>query len=230
LCLVLKKKKTFQRLVLVINISLRKLENILFTIWSGQQKEPFHVLGQVRYSVVDTFRDNQNRLSYTISVQSRINNTDAYLPNEVIYVTPNNNQLLYSTKNTTFIKLVFPVSEGKSWNGNAMVPEGIDDTYKEYYTGDWNYVYSKVNQPYDLQNNYHQHTLTVNQVNEVINDPDLDSTAYAAKNYSQEVYSYNVGMIYKEREYWEFQPKLGNGGGTGFKKGYALVMRAVENN
>lgn len=200
------------------------------TIYDDLKRLEAHVIGQVRYYVADTFRDGANRLSYTLNVQSRKNNKDPFIPNDVIYVTPSGERIEMEQKNLKFIKMVFPVSNGKSWNGNAMIPLDDNDYKEEYDNEKWNYSYTNFDTEFDPGNNLFEHTVTVNQIDDVLNNPDVDSTAYAYRNYAQEIYAYNVGMIYKERIFWVFQPKVGSSGGSGYRKGYAVTMKAVENN
>lgn len=186
-------------------------------------------LGQVRYYVADTFLDASGRLSYVVNVQKRENDTDPFVPNDVIYVTPSDGQVEYKQKNLTFLKMVFPVSNGRTWNGNAMIPLG-DEDYKEFDNDQWKYTYADFDTEFDPGNNLYEHTVSVNEIDYSLNDPDADPNAYAERNYSKEIYAYNVGMVYRERIYWIFQPKVGGSGGSGFRKGYSVVMRAVENN
>jgi hypothetical protein len=200
------------------------------TYWDDLNLREGHEIGQVRYYVADTFRDDAGRLSYVINVQQRANDKDPYKPNDVIYVTPTADHIEMEQKNLHFIKMTFPVSNGKSWNGNAMVPITDEDYKKEYDNSNWKYTYANFNTEFDPGNNLYEHTVTVNQIDDALNDPDVDSNAYAYRNYSKEVYAYNVGLVYKERIYWEFQPKVGGSGGSGYRKGYGVILRAVENN
>src|SRR5690606_4049419 len=96
----------------------------------------------------------------------------------------------------------------------------------------WLYQYKNVGKSFDPGNNMYINTVTVNQIDDQLNNPDLDSTNYAYRNYSQEIFAKGVGMIYKERIYWVFQPKSpdGQSGGSGYRKGYEVIMRAIENN
>jgi len=200
------------------------------TIYDDLLGGAFPYQGQVRYFTADTFRDNQGRLSYRVVVEKRRNDTDPFIPNDVISVTPSADHVEVYQKNLKFIKLVFPVSNGKSWNGNAMLPLQ-DQDYKEEYDNDkWNYTYSNFDTDFDPGNNLYEHTVTVNQIDDALNNPDVDSTAYAYRNFSKEIYAYGVGMIYKERVFWTFQPKVGSSGGSGHRKGYGVVMKAVYNN
>lgn len=196
-------------------------------VWDDLNLTSIPYQGQVRYYVADTFRDEAGRLSYAINVQRRKNDTDPFVPNDVIYVTPTADHIELEQKNLKFIKLTFPVSNGKSWNGNAMIPIADEDYKKEYDNSNWKYTYANFDTEFDPGNNLYEHTVTVNQIDDALNNPDVDSSAYAYRNYSQEIYAYNVGLVYKERIYWEFQPKPG---GSGYRKGYEVRMRAIDNN
>lgn len=199
------------------------------TYWNDQLKAEIHHQGQVRYYTTDTFIDGSGRIAYVVNVQSRRNDTDPYVANDVIYATPAENHVELYQKGLSFIKMVFPVSDGKTWNGNAMI--NMANPLNAEFAGDaWKYTYDKFNTEFDPGNNLYEHTVTVNQIDDALNNPDVDSTVYAYRNYSQEVYAYNVGMVYRERIYWVFQPKVGSSGGSGYRKGYAVIMKAVENN
>lgn len=186
---------------------------------------------QLRYNVVDTFRNNAGELSYVINVLYRKEASDEYVPHDVIYATMSDNKLVVTEQNLNFIKLTFPVENGNSWNGNAMIPLGDQDN-AQYDDNNWNYVYNNFDQSYNTGVELFQHTVTVNEIDDQLNNPDVDSTVYAFRNYSQEIYAYNVGMIYRERIYWTFQPKApnGQGGGSGYRKGFSVVMKAVAHN
>lgn len=199
-------------------------------IWDDFLRAQIHHHSQQRYDVVDTFRDDANRLSYVINVLSRPSAQFPFKADNVIHVTPTETSMEYKQRNLTFLKLIFPVSNGVNWNGNAKIPLG-DTDYEEYNNPKWNYNYANLGQSYDPGNNFYANSVTVNQIDDQLNDPDVDSTAYAYKNYSQEVYAYNVGMVYRKRTYWVFQPSAGSeGGGSGYRKGYEVTMKAVDNN
>ena len=180
-----------------------------------------HIPYQLRYDVVDSFRDNQGRLSYTINVIKRKNSSEPYSVADVIHVTRTNTSLEWVQKNARLIKMVYPIAEGKSWNSNAYITN-LDDTLKEYHNYNWNSHYVNVDKPFNPGNNPFEHTVTVNGIDETINVP--DTNVFAARNYSQEIYAYNVGLVYRERIFWEYQPNVG------YRKGYEVLMRAVEQN
>lgn len=200
------------------------------TIWDDFLKAEIHHRSQMRYDIVDTFTSG-GELSYVINVLSRPTTADPFVPNDVIYVTVTDSRIVWTQNNRKFIKMVFPVNKDVSWNGNAMIPF-LNEGNEQYAGEQWSYSYSNIDQIFDPGNNLYEHTVTVNQINDSLNNPEEDPSAYAYKNYSQEVYAYNVGLIYKERIYWVFQPTSpdGQSGGSGYRKGYGVIMKAVENN
>ena len=197
------------------------------TVYDDVKQLTAHLTGQVRYYVADTFRDADGRLAYTVKVQKRANDTDPYLVNDVITVTPTDDHVEMEQKTLTFIKLAFPVANGKSWNGNALLPATDNDSaYDEFnkFQQSWNYTYSDYDTDFQPNAKLYEHTVTVNEISDTLGNPDTDSTAYAYKNFSKEIYAYNVGLIYKERTYWEYKPEVG------YRKGYSVILKAVDNN
>lgn len=208
------------------------LYNVDSTYWDDFLRTELVYTSQVRYQTADTFRNAAGELSYKIDVFQRKQTTDSFELREVFYATRTNNSIEVNQKNLTFIKLVFPVLDGKTWNGNAKVPISDQMYSQEFDNPNWLYTYHKADRPFDPGNNNYEHTVTVNQIDDQFNNPDVDSSAYAYRNYSQEVYALNVGLVYRERIYWVFQPKSpdGQSGGSGYRKGYGVRMRAIENN
>lgn len=177
---------------------------------------------QMRYDVVDSFIDNQGRLSYTINVMWRKTTADAFSPSDVIQVTKTATGLEWVQGNVRLLKMIFPVAEGANWNGNSAVST-LDPQLDEYMVDKygWNYKYANLGAEFDPGNNPFYNTVTVNEVDEKTNEAVGDN--YADRNYSQAIYAYGKGLIYKERIFWTYQPNK-------YKKGYELVMRAVEQN
>lgn len=194
------------------------------TYWDDYTRSTSLVYGQQIYEVVDTFRDGDGRLSYTINVYKRAAATEPFVPSRVIHATPTNGTLEWNENNVTLINLIFPVANSATWDGTAMISNN-DPDLPEYYTDKWNFEYTNVGDPFDGGVKYFDNTVTVNQIDDELNDPDVDSSAYAYKNFSKEMYAANVGMVYKERIYWVFQPKPG---GSGYRKGYGVKMTAVD--
>lgn len=176
---------------------------------------------QLRYTIADTFRDNQKRLSYRIDVHIRKNDALAWNTSRVIYVTPTETHLEFVESNLRFIKHVFPISNNISWNGNSMI-NSLDQDYT-YFQG-WNYNYSNLGLSYNNGKSYYENTVTVNQADDSLNNPETMPNDYAFRTYSKEVYGYDIGLVYREMTHWTYQPTIG------YRNGYSVVMRAVEHN
>lgn len=196
--------------------------NVDSTLWNDfLQVKSIHSY-QMRYTVADTFRDNENRLSYRIDVHIRSNDTLPWQVHRVIYVTQTPTTLEYQEDNVRYIKLVYPISNNVQWKGNSLIPSD-DQDYQ--YLNDWTYQYTDFGASYNDGNVYFDNTVTVLEDDELHNDPETMPSAYADKTYSKEVYGYDVGMVYREMTHWIYDPGVAT-----FRKGYSVVMRAVDHN
>jgi hypothetical protein len=177
---------------------------------------------QMQYTIADTFRDNQERLSYRIEVRKRPADTAQWAPFKIVYATLNPASIEVVESNYRFIKMVFPVKNGITWKGNTYIPEGDADNMN--YT-DWDYLYSRMGESYYNGLATFDNTVTVDHRNEGVNYNDIDSSSniYADRTYSQEVYGYNIGMIFREVTRWERQP-------GSCREGYTTTMRAIDHN
>lgn len=189
--------------------------------WDSYLKTEIPRHWQMRYHVVDTFRDLSNRLTYTINVYKRLSAAHPFEADNVVHVTPTVNRIEYRQKNLAFIPLIFPVSNGASWDGIALIS---DADYQEFNSNEWNYQYSNIGASYDNGLLQFNNTLTVNHIDEQINDPDTDPDAYAEKRFSMEKYANGIGLIEKEFIYWEYQAI------HGYRNGYSVKMKIVDHN
>lgn len=191
--------------------------------YNAFNKTTYHTQYQMRYDVVDSFMDNQGRLSYTINVSQRPNTNTPFGPRDVIHVTKTTSGMEWVQSNARILKLAFPVSVNTGgWNGMAFI-EPRADNMEEYDMSkyNWHFSYDKIGEVFDPGNNPFYKTVTVNGINEMTNQP--DDTVYADRNYYQEIYAAGVGMVYRERIYWTYQPNE-------YRNGYELRMRAVDQN
>jgi hypothetical protein len=141
----------------------------------------------------------------------------------VILVTPTANGLLYSQDQAQYTKLMFPVSEGLTWKGNANVPVQ-DSTYA--YLKDWNYTYKNYHLSYFNGMVNFDNTVTLQLANDNVNYQNVDSAISGYRTYAKEVYAYNVGMIYKEWTHYTFgAPDTAQN-----KDGFSVVMQAIDYN
>jgi hypothetical protein len=99
------------------------------------------------------------------------------LPDSVWEEYNNNSQAVKVENNRKFIKLVFPVEENKTWNGNGMNTYPSDD-----------YIMQNVGKSYTVNGHYFPVTLKVLQNNDVSN---------VNEDQRYEVYAKGLGLIDK---------------------------------
>lgn len=192
------------------------------TIYDDFLAVELHRSYQMRYDMVDTFRDAENRLSYVINTSIRNDDTSNWRVGEVLYVTPTDKRLEVVQQNLRFIKLLSPVANGISWKGNGLIATA-DQDYQ--YFADWDYTYENVGQPYNNGRLEFEHSLTVQQEDYSLNLPYDASTQYAVRTFGKEVYASKAGLVYKELTHYVLDRSL-----SGFPKGYSVVMRAIDYN
>jgi len=81
-------------------------------------------------------------------------------------------------ENVRFVKMVFPVTADIEWDGNAQ------NTFNA-----WNYSYQEIDAPRNIGSLAFQRTVTVDQ---------RDLSNLIEKEFAQEIYAYDVGMVYKQ--------------------------------
>ncbi len=180
---------------------------------------------QVRYNVTDSFLDNQLRTSYQVEVFTRKTDTVAFEANDVFFATPTLTGLDVVQNNLRFTKLVFPVAKGTTWEGNSQIPTADQDL--QFYNK-WYYTYYNIGSPYNTGRANFDNTATVQQVDDSLNSPALMPDTYAERRFAKEIYAYNVGLIYREIINWKYDQNSSTG--NYYRKGYAVVMRAVDHN
>lgn len=153
------------------------------TVYDAFTGDTFYYRYQVKELLESEFIDNEGRPS--IRVERYRRNYDSLVPydsipwylSRVYAFTRTNGWAEKLEENERFIRLAFPVEEGKSWNGNA------------YNTiGEWNYKYKDVDESYSIASFNLDSTLRVEQKNEI--------NMISHRTYTER-YAKNIGMIEK---------------------------------
>lgn len=110
-------------------------------------------------------------------------------PDSVWSVSVTSSKVIRIENNTRFVKLVFPVETGKSWNGNIENAGGEDL-----------YFLRNVDKPYTLLSHSYPQTVTVEQ------SPN-DSSTFLYKDYREEVFAKDIGMVARIKEMYEYKLK-----------------------
>ena len=136
---------------------------------------------QIKEELTDTFFDLEGNLSYEITRSKRTGNDSVSaesLPwkiSDIWWVKEFNGNIERIEENNRYVTLLSPISEGKSWNGNAY-----------NYMNSWDYVYENVTDTFAQ----YQNTVTVNQREE-----DL---VIIYRKY-KEVFAKEVGLVSRTR-------------------------------
>ncbi len=195
------------------------------TIWDDFTGDSVMRHMQVRYDVADSFTNNEGTKSFQVEVRRRADDSSAFMTNDVFFATPSANALDITQNNLRFRKLVFPVQAGTSWNGTSQIATNDQDLQ---YFKDWYYTYYNVGQSYNTGNVNFDNSVTVQEVDDTLNNPITMPNVYAERTFSKEIYGFNVGLIYRETTRWTYDQA--NSSGTYAKKGYRVIMRAVDHN
>ncbi|HNB81478.1 MAG TPA: hypothetical protein PLP34_05970 [Chitinophagaceae bacterium] len=182
----------------------------------------------MRDEVGDKFYDNEGRESYFIKRFIRYNDTSAW--NEVMtwYATQTNYRLEIVEDNLRFVKLIFPVKGNAVWNGNVYLPASATSLEEVHWYLDWDYKYRAINESFDNGKMVFPNCVTV-QASIGPKGTGLINDSTSTVNYSeftayQEVYSQQIGPVFRYLTHWEFQPT------EGFRNGFSVVFRAINHN
>ena len=179
----------------------------------------------VKDSVIDTFLDNQNRLSYRIfrfqydSAAKKWNSINTY------YITPGASSYESVEDNIRYIKLVNPASENITWSGNKNAV--TSPFYNTVNFSIWQYYYENIKQPFKVDNITYPNTLTVVQYDSTDNAP-FKINNFATYDKGYEVYADTIGLIYKDIMSWEYQVDTLRNSYT--FEGYGVKMKIQSHN
>ena len=134
----------------------------------------------------------QNTTIYELYRFYKPNNVSdwALQPDSVWSFTINQNQITSKESNVEFVRLVFPLSNGETWNGNAKNIALRDD-----------YTVSNFNKPYTVGLFYFPQTVNI------IEEHSLN---IVYKDYRNRIYAKNIGLVYKNYEQLNFKTDPNN--------------------
>ena len=157
-------------------------------------KDSIHVM--VREEIVDTFSSSVDGLSYKIE-RSQLNIDSNWVISDIWWVNKDNEKVLRTEDNLTFIKLVFPTEALVSWDGNAFIDSRTElvvrkDILEHTFVG-WDYTYLFVDVKETINGLNFDKVLTVDaSLPKQLGDIEWRST--------KEKYARGVGLVYKQ---WE---------------------------
>lgn len=181
---------------------------------------------QVKDSVEAKITDNLGRPAYRIVRYIRKDASQAWAANNTFMATATGTTVEFVENNLRFVKLISPIKEDVTWNGNTYLT--IDPypsyTFSSDFMGDWSYTYKNVNAPLAVGTFNLDSTLTVEETDYTFADPKTPGTQYAERTYSIEKYAKRIGLVYKEFLHWEYQ------GNTKSYKGFGVKLTMINHN
>jgi len=194
---------------------------IIYDVDSVSSYNSNFVKDTVRYQLMelvsDTTYDNQNELSYVITLYRRPNSSSPWVLDRRWHA----KKTLYNAQKVEdddrFIKLVFPVQQAKTWDGNIYLPTETDP-YKDFRN--WEYTYETVDVPYSINGFNFDSSVTVSEV---------DDENFISKKLRKEVYAKHVGMIYQEYELRSKQ-SVEKWDTARSWNGFSIRMRMIDHN
>lgn len=137
---------------------------------------------QIKEVIQDSFY-YQNKVVYELYRFYRSDDSKPWprQPDSVWTFTTDFNQITIQEASTNFVRLVFPLSTNKSWDGNTRNTYGRDD-----------YTVTNFDKPFGTN------MIAFPQTSTIIEE---QSKNLVFKDYRSRVYAKNVGMIFKHYEY-----------------------------
>lgn len=124
------------------------------------------------------------------------NSNTAYQIESIWFVKQSSNRIESIEENLRFIKLLSPIVEGKTWEGNRFIdPEGNDNpNASTRFYQDWDYAYQSVNESMTIGNTTFENVVHVNQ------SDDFGGPGTINHFISNEYYAKDIGLIKKRME------------------------------
>ena len=186
-----------------------RVDSLVFTN-SGKSTE-IHKY-RFRHIIEKQVKDNQNRPAWLVNtyINDSLGN-GSWIASGVYIVTPVDKQLEVNENNLRVIKIHLPVKEGFDWKGNSYLPDRpYNPQYPISIDGNmslWEFTYESVNQKEKIGTVDINDVSTIAHIDASENVPIRSDTAFASREFSLEKYAKNIGLVYRQIELWENQPR-----------------------
>ncbi|MBK7407663.1 MAG: hypothetical protein IPL49_15190 [Saprospirales bacterium] len=179
----------------------------------------------VKEEVIDTFLDLTGRPWYRIERFERVSDTLPWTIQQVVAATISGNEALRTENDLTFIKLLFPASQYKKWDGNKLFDPftwvDISGETLQMFR-DWEYQVLSTGISDTINGQIYSEVATIKNA-----DKDLGEIY----RFAQEKYARNVGLV--ARELWILDTQVFEDSIPWLEKaekGFILNQRLIETN
>ena len=186
-----------------------RLDSLVFTN-AGKITETHRY--RVRHTIDRQSVDNQNRPTWVVVTHI----TDSlgvgpWIQNGTYTITQVDKKLEVTENNLRVIKLNLPTVQDFTWKGNTYLP---DRPYNPEFPISidanmslWEFKFETVNASETIAGNQLNDVTTVFHIDESENVPMVTDTSFASRELSLEKYAKNVGLVFREFQLWENQPR-----------------------
>ena len=195
-------------------------------VYDENGTQTYHYSGFIREKIDTLLKENETEKQYRLIKYWRPDTLQNWQISDVETITLTDNQLIRTEENLPFIRLVFPPSLNKRWNGNALFDEDIIVKFAgesiRMFQG-WEY---KVIQK-DIKGNVGNFALdSLLEVEEVFDDESIFSLRS-----SKQLYAKGIGPVKREMKIYDTQrPQPGKAWETYAEKGFSLVQTMIAHN
>ena len=212
-----------------------RVDSTIFTNF-GQNTEIHSYL--IKHIVDTAITDNLGRPGYRIfTYLSDTAGTQPWQPTGSYSITVLDDHVEVMEDNMRVIKIVVPVRDGTKWKGNTYLAE---DPYGSDYNfsnddnmGTWEFYFDgSIQSTATIQDQTYNDVYTITENDDT--DPPTDPSDYGSVSISREMYSKNVGLVFRELTLWEQQPNPSgippNVTYDPFRVGFGIKMWMVDHN
>lgn len=176
---------------------------------------------QLKMAVTDSFKNNAGGTTYVIQRYVRDNMSESFSYTDTWSARVEANQVVVAEGNISYVRLVFPISLNRSWNGNALNSLKGDESCgdNKNFTCDLYHIES-IGIPYQFKEEILTETVEVVQNNNI--DP------IVKEDVRKEIYVRNIGLVYKESSILNYCTVGSCIGQQQIEDGYTLKQSLVE--
>jgi hypothetical protein len=174
-------------------------------------------------------KDNLGQKAFVVRRWIRSNtDTTQWTGNAAYLVVPLRQSIEIIDDNLRYIRIQQPLRNDFAWKGHRYI-NTLTDPHLQYLD-DWTFTYAKTGQPFMAGTRTFNETVTVNQRDEVINNPN-DKTKLFSVSRSVEVYAKGVGLIYRDflHETWQ-PPNASSASGYFESNSYGIRLTYLNHN
>lgn len=171
---------------------------------------------QVKHVVDAQVTDALGRPAYRIIRYIRSYSTAPWVADNTFMAVNTGSSIEYTENNLRFIKLVDPIRQDYTWQGNKYIDVTSSSSQVKYFDG-WDYAYDSVNTRTQVGALSIDSTI---KVTEIDNQTSIDRT------YSMEKYAKGIGLVYRNFLYWN----NGTANHTYTDNSYGVIMTMIDHN